>query len=172
MRAPIILLVLGGVVTLAGLLQGSSTAGEKKLRIGVYDSRAIAIAYAPSKHNPVAQKMKELQAAKAEGDEARIAELEGWGEKHQRQLHRQGFGRVPVDDLLAHVAERLPEVARAAGVDAIAFDCSWSSEEVEIVDVTMEIVKLYDPSEKTLGFVAQIKEHEPVDLDELAQHDH
>ena len=102
-----------------------------------------------------------------------MAELEAWGQGHQRALHRQGFGRVPVDDLLAHVAERLPEVARTARVVAIVFDCNWAGAEVELVDVTHELVALFEPSEKTLATVEELLQHEPVDLDELERgHEH
>ena len=153
---------------------GSSTAradDSKKLRVGIYDNRAIAVAYAPSKYNPVSSKMKEYKEAKAAGDTERAKQLEAWGEKHQRQLHRQGFGRVPVDDLLAHVKDQLPEVARKAGVNVIAWGCDYAAPNVEQVDVTDELVKLFDPSEKTLKIVAQIKNHKPADLDEI-EHNH
>lgn len=138
-----------------------------KARIGTYDSRAIAIAYAPSKHNPVAERMKEHTAAKAAGDTQRVQELEAWGKAHQRQLHRQGFARVPVDDLLASVADKLPDVARKAGVDAIAFSVEHHGADVEVVDVTMEVVALFEPNERTLGFVRSAMQAKPVSLDEL-----
>lgn len=146
---------------------------DRIVRIGTYDNRAIAVAYAASRFNPVAEKMKDFKAAEEAGDEQRIAELENWGESHQRQLHRQGFGHVPVDDLLAHVADRLPEVAEQAGVEAIVFDPSWAGPNVELVDVSMQIVMLYEPTEKTLRHARAIMNHEPADLDEIERnHDH
>ena len=142
----------------------------RKLRVGAYDNRAIAVAYGASKYNPVAAKMKEYKKAKAADDTARVKELEAWGEKHQRQLHRQGFGRVPVDDLLAHVKDRLPEVARKAGIDIIAWQCDYAGSNAEVVDITRELVLLFEPSEKTLRTVEELKKHAPVDLDEIEQH--
>ena len=154
-----------------GALSLAQKDAAPKARLGTYDSRAVAIAYAPSKHNPVAEKMKEHAAAKQAGDTAKVKELEAWGAAHQRQLHRQGFARVPVDDLLAHVADKLPEVARAAGVDAIVFGCDQHGADVELVDVTMQLVALYEPNERTLGFVANALKAKPVSLEELAEHD-
>jgi hypothetical protein len=139
----------------------------RKLRVGTYDSRAIAVAFAASKYNPVAEKMKEHEKAKAAGDTKRVRELEAWGEKQQRALHRQGFGRVPVDDLLEQVKDKLPIVAAKSGVVAVTMYCNYSSPDVELVDLTNELVALFDPTEKTLAIVKDLRQHEPVDLDEI-----
>lgn len=169
------ILVFGVVCGFLGLLalHGHAEKPEPTIRVGTYDNRAIAIAYAPSKYNPVPEKMKEYKSAKEAGDEERMKELEAWGEKQQRKLHRQGFGRVPVDDLLAHVNDRLPEVARSTGVDIIAWECNYVADNVEVVDVTTELVKLFDPSEKTLNFVKQLEGQPPVAPDKIEQdHEH
>lgn len=163
-----VLLVMSGLM--AAVTPVRSQEAAAKVRIGTYDSRAVAIAYAASGFNPVAEKQRELKAAKAAGDRKKIAELEAWGPAHQRALHRQGFGRVPVDDLLAHVAGRLPEAARKAGVEAIVFECNWSSPGLEVVDVTDALVALYAPSERTLAMIADLKKHPPLDLGELEKH--
>lgn len=55
----------------------------------------------------------EMQGAKAAGDQARMKELEERGQALQRKLHRQGFGSVPVDDILAHGKDRIPGQRRA-----------------------------------------------------------
>ena len=141
-------------------------AGEV-IRIGVYDTRAIALAYAASRFNPVANKLEEMEAAKAAGDTERIKELETWGQKHQRQLHRQGFGRVPVDDLLEHVNDKIPGVIEKADVVAITARLDFANAKVEAVDVTDALVALYDPPKRTLEWIRQLKGKEPVDLDDL-----
>jgi hypothetical protein len=158
-------LALVTAASLVALTLASRPGAPPKARIGTYDSRAIAIAYAPSKHNPVAEKLKEHAAAEARGDTKRVKELEAWGAEHQRQLHRQGFSRLPVDDLLEPVADRLLEVAKAAGVDAIVFGCNQHTAEVELVDVTLAIVALYEPSERTLEYVRSAMRTEPIALD-------
>jgi len=160
-----LLLTLG--LTCAG--QSAPEAGAK-LRVGVYDSRAIAIAYGNSEFNEVVKVRKEYDKAKAAGDKKLVKELEEWGPKHQRQLHRQGFGRVPVTDLLEHVRDRLPEVAQKAGVDVIAFECNYLGPGVEKVDITVELAMLFNPSEKALGWIEDMKNVEPLDLDEIEKH--
>lgn len=167
MRNGMVGFVVLGILAAAASARFEPQAVSAKVRVGTYDSRAIALAYAPSKYNPVAEKMREHAAAKAAGNTKRVKELEAWGEKHQRSLHRQGFGRVPVDDLLAAVQTHLPEVAAKTGVDVIAMSCDYQGANVELVDVTDELVRLFEPSERTLGYVKDLKQRPPVDLDEL-----
>jgi hypothetical protein len=172
--AALVLAVVAVTVIGFGALAISSASAEKAgsgMRIGTYESRAVAIAFARSSFMPVAEKRREYQEAKAAGDTEKIKELEEWFPAYQRQLHRQGFGRVPVDDILEYVKDRLPEVASAMGVDAIVFDCNYASDQVEVVDVTMALVGLFNPDEKTLKILDEIKNHAPVDLDDLAEHE-
>jgi hypothetical protein len=55
------LLVLGSYAFPGVDLTAGDTPKGKKIRIGTYDSRAIAIAYAPSRFNPVREKMAAYQ---------------------------------------------------------------------------------------------------------------
>ncbi len=170
MRTATNLLILLGLVS--GAVSGVRSR-EPRIRVGTYDSRAIAVAYAPSRFNPVGEKMKEYEKAKQAGDGARVAELEAWGEKQQRRLHRQGFARVPVDDLLAPVKDRLAEVAQRRALDLVAWSCDYTGPGVEVVDVTDDLVALFEPSEKTRAIVAEVRRREPLDLDEVeAEHEH
>jgi hypothetical protein len=147
---------------------GDDVPKDKKIRIGTYDSRAIAIAYAPSRFNPVKEKMAAYEKAKAAGDQAKMKELQAWGEQHQRLLHFQGFGRVPVGDLLEPVKEQVANLARQRQLAAITMSCEFTGAEVELVDVTDDLVKLYDPSEKTLQHVRAVRAVKPVPLVQLA----
>ena len=171
-RTTLTVLTIAAVILGVGLAAQPSIGGEKpaKLRVGTYDSRAIAIAYGNSDLNIIGKKMKQYEEAKEAGDEKLIKELEEWGPRHQRQLHRQAFGRVPVTDLLEHVKDRLPEVAEKAGVDVIAFECNYCGPGVEEVDITMELVMLFNPSKRALGWIEDLKKVEPLDLDEIEKH--
>lgn len=149
-------------------------AAQPPVRVGVYDTRAIAVAYAHSSHmqSILQQKRKELEAAKAAGDTARAAALEEWGQAQQRQMHRQGFGRVPVSDLLVPVKDRLPEAAARAGVQIIASECDYQGPGVVVVDVTDELVRLYDPSPRVLSIVKDMRGKPPLSLIELEKLKH
>ena len=112
MRSMIGVTAICGVVALAILSTVRAEEAPTKLRVGTYDNRAIAVAYASSKYNPVSEKMEEYEKAKATGDVERAKEMEAWGKKHQRQLHRQGFARVPADELKEHDPIDLDEIER------------------------------------------------------------
>lgn len=159
-----------GFFLLAVVWADESESAAKRVRVGVYDSRAIAIAYAASEYNPVRGKVKELEQAKAAGDAKRVAELEEWGQRHQRALHRQGFSRVPVGDLLAHVRDQLPLVAQEERLDVVVSECDYVAPHAEVIDVTSALVRLYKPSKQTLRHVEEIQKRPPVDLDEIDRH--
>lgn len=160
---------VAAVLAVVGVGQPSDAAADtdappSKTRIGTYDNRAIAVAYAPSRFNPVKHKMAEYEAAKAAGDDKKVKQLEQWGQQQQRLLHFQGFGRVPVDDLLAHVRDGVAQLAKDKHLAAIVMDCDHVAENVEVVDVTADLVELFDPSDKTRKMAARIKDAEPVSL--------
>lgn len=162
-------LVLGSVAILSAGSGGVETPQGAKVRIGTYDSRAIVIAYAHSRFNPVGEKTASYEKAKAAGDRAKMKELEAWGEEHQRQLHFQGFGRAPVDDLLVPMKDEVAKLGRERHLAAITMSCEFTSADVELVDITEELVKLYSPSEKTLEHVRAIRKVKPAALTQLAK---
>ncbi len=159
------------MMLLALTSSGHAQETAKKMRIGVYDNRAIALAYFGSEHNAFLKKRAEVKEARAEGDSARIKELDAWVEKFQRQMHFQGFGRAPVDDLLLLVKDKLAGVARSTGIDLIGWYPDYTGADVEVVDITDELVALFNPSEEKLEQIKQLKEVEPTALSDLAHDD-
>ncbi|MHC4910746.1 MAG: hypothetical protein ACYTF9_13625, partial [Planctomycetota bacterium] len=95
------------------------------IRLGVFDSRAVAIAsvnsarYKASLAELMEKTTKEIEEARAAGDTDRVARLEARGPEMQQRLHEQGFGSAPVHEHLAHLKDKLPAIAERAGVDAI-----------------------------------------------------
>jgi hypothetical protein len=136
-------------------------------RVGVFDTRAVALAYGRSE--PFLQWVRELHAeadrAKAEGDEARLKELEREGAGQQERLHRQVFGDAPIDDILERMEGDLAGVAEAAGVDLIVGDVLYRSDSAEVVDITLEMAATFHPDEKTLEILAQLRRTPPVETD-------
>lgn len=163
--------VLLGFVALSSGPSTQTTGSESDaaVRIGVYDNRAIAIAFAQSRFNSIGDLVEARAKAAEAGDDARLAELEAKGASLQRRLHFQGFGRYPVDDLLAHVEDELPAVAERLDLDAIVWLSDYHGEHVEIVDVTDELAALFKPEERALKWIEQIGDAEFVDLDTLVE---
>jgi hypothetical protein len=164
-----ICLILGSLACLASRSEADDNRPAAKIRIGTYDNRAVAIAYAQSRFSPVAQRKLDFDKAKAAGDEAKMNELKAWGAEFQRQLHFQGFGRVPVDDLLQPVKEQLARLARDKQLAAVTMSCEFTSEQVEVVDITEDLVKLFDPPEKAWKNAREIRKVKPVKLTELGK---
>ncbi|MCB9855160.1 MAG: hypothetical protein H6818_05680 [Phycisphaerales bacterium] len=167
------LIIVAGIFVLTATIVSMAqpvmkTVAPGKVRIGTYDNRAIAVAFAASSHNPAGEKMKALKEAKTAGDKAKVAELEAWGKSYQRQLHFQGFGHVPVGDLLAPVKDGVARIAAEQNLTAIVMECDYAAANVETVDVTDALVALFDPSEKTLNSARMIRTVEPIPLVKLA----
>lgn len=156
------------VVSGATALAQSQT---NKLRVGVYDSRAIAIAYGNS-----AQFRKSLESvqadykkAKEEKNDKQAKEIDARMKLQQRRFHEQGFSTGSVAGIMATVKDSLPAVAKKAGVQVIVskWELNSQSPEVEVVEVTDELVALFRPSEKVLGWVKDLKNHPPMPLEKI-----
>jgi Skp family chaperone for outer membrane proteins len=150
-------------------LQPTST----KVRVGTFDSRAIAIAYARSAlFAPVMQDFKDkYEKAKAEKNEKVIKELEAEGTTQQQLLHLQGFSIGSVADILEKVKDNLPTAAQEAGVDIIVskWEVAYKNPSIEIVDVTSHLVKLFNPDEQTLKIIEGLSKQPPISLLEALQ---
>jgi len=151
----VVSLSLMGLVFANGEAAAPPSAG--KVRLGTYDSRAIAVAYAHSRFCTEPKTlMEDLKKAEAAGDTKKLEELKKRGPKLQDHLHRQGFGREPVDDILVHIKDSFPDVCKEAGVDAIVSGVVHAIPAVKTVDVTNRLVKRFEPSENTLKMVEEM----------------
>lgn len=167
-------ILTGGLFAIALLalpLSAQAQETAKKIRVGVYDNRAIALAYFGSDYNEFIKKRSEFQEVQKSGDSARIEELNEWVGKFQRQIHFQGFCRAPVDDLLLLVKDKMAGLASRTGVDIIGWYPDYTGAEVEIVDITDELVALFNPSESKLKEIKGLKGVEPIALSDV-EHDH
>ena len=137
------------------------------LRIGTYDSRAVAVAYARSEK--FAQKMTDLHRQRSEaekaGDKKRVEELDAQGEAMQIRMHLQGFSTAPVDDVLDTVRDKLPGLAQRKNIAAIARQADYHDASVELVDVTDELVQLFNPDAQTLKTVSQVRAQKPLAIE-------
>ncbi len=147
-------------------------AAKPALKIGIYDSRGVAIAYARS--TEFWESMVKLRAdydrARAEGDSALSKKLGQEGPWMQVRLHQRGFSTAGVGDLLVKVSDALPGVAREAGVVLIVskWELPYRDASVEVVDVTLRLAKLFKPDEQTLKILGELKDQQPIPFDELS----
>jgi hypothetical protein len=153
----------------------ASKAAEPKaekatLRVGVFDSRAVAVAYAGSQEFDAQLKrlMEEHQKAKAAGDTEKVKQLEAQGRQSQDQLHQQGFSTGSVANILEKIKDQLPGIAKEAGVDLIVskWDVPYQVPGSQTVDVTQAMIKPFHPSEKTLRMIQGLEKVQPIPLEE------
>ncbi len=149
---------------------------DQGMRVGTFDSRALALAYYRSKefNTQMAAMHAEHEKAKAAGDDKRVKELEAEGPAQQDLAHKQGFGSWPVDNILEKIKGTIPEIAAQANVQVIVskWDIVYQQADVKFIDVTDLMVKPFDPDEATLKLIQDIQKQKPVPLDQLKDHQH
>jgi hypothetical protein len=158
----------------AGCASKPAASGESSKavteRIGVYDSRSVAIAWVGTE--AFAQSLnalkKESDAAKAAGDRERSAALEKEGAAMQEKLHLQGFSTAPVDDILAHFQERIAELRVKTGATTLVskWDAAGLAQHAgaEQVDVTEQLVDAMHPNDKQRKTALEIVRIRPLPL--------
>lgn len=167
-------LLLAAALTLS--LGAAAPREHPTVVVGTFDSRAVAIAYTRSAafQEHLAGLRAELERARAAGDAERVAELEALGPAMQERIHRQGFGTAPVDDVVARIDARLPQIAREAGVDVIVsqWALAYRGPAARFVDVTDGLVAEFEPDAATLKAIREIRKTDPVPADQLDEHRH
>lgn len=166
-----------GFVGLLGILMGSGPRGAEAahpttgvapsgVRIGVFDSRAVAIAYYRSE--AFRKRLGDLRAqrdqSQAKGDEKAVARWEETGRKLQESMHQHGFGPESDPEVMARLKPSMPLIAKEAQVALIVskWDLPFVQDEVERVDVTRALVKVFEPDESTLRTITEIQKKAPI----------
>ena len=170
------------IAVLAGLAAHTTAADQQsreqgsgsKVRVGTFDSRALALAYYGSEafHRQLNDMRAEHEKARAEGDEKRVKELDAAGSALQELMHKQGFSTWPVDAILETIKERIPEIAAQADVEVVVskWDMVYQRSGVAFVDVTDLMVSAFDPDDETLKAIKDIQKQDPVPLETRKTH--
>ncbi len=169
-----IALIIMVVITLSMAATGVVQGGESTpvLKVGTFDSRAVALAFwrSPEGMEILNGLHKEMAKAKEERDEKRIAELEVEGPGLQVRLHQQVFSTGSVTDVIERIEKKLPKIAEEAGVAIIVprWNVAWQGGDVEVVDLTDQLVRCFNPSEDILMMIGQMGDQKPVPIEELS----
>jgi len=145
---------------------------ETRCRIGLYDSRAIAVAFAGSEHfnRWMSGLHTEYKKAKAAGNQKRVAEIEAEGSARQKKLHKQGFSTAPVDNILKQIEDCLPSIKQKANVRSLV--SKWDEETLakhpsaDRVDVTMELIDALNPNARQRKSAIEIQKHQPIPMEQ------
>ena len=158
-----------GCLIIPALAAQSQPSGN--LKVGIYDSRAIAVAYARSEMHRqwLAQLMSERDQARSAGDTKRIKEIEAQGAAMQERFHQQGFGTASVTGLLDKIKYQIPGVAQETGVALIVskWEVVYRDPAVEYLDVTIPLVRRFGADTKVIQMIEDLLKHPPVPADQL-----
>lgn len=145
-------------------------------KVGIYDSRAIAMAYYRSETfaEYISGQHALLKAAQEEGNESAIHELGEKGKSIQAKAHQQGFGTAPVDEIIRKIRDKLPEISKKADVGLIIskWKIDYLAPNAEYTDITDLMVQPFSPSPETLKVIKDIQKKDPIPLAELKEHEH
>lgn len=163
-----IAIALVGVLFAANLYAAQTNAVP--LRVGIYDSRAVADAWFTSSAHmrELNKQIQEAKEAKASGDTKRFHKLRATLRQMQNQIMLEVFSTASPKEALAQINDRLPAIESAAGVTALV--SKWDNAGLkkypgaEPVDVTDRLVREFDPTEKQLKMISSIEKNKPVPL--------
>jgi hypothetical protein len=142
------------------------------VRIGTFDSRAVALAYyrSPGVLDEMMGGMKAARdEAMAAGDTAKVDELELKAASMQHLMHQQVFSTGSICNLYPGIDDELSRVAQEAGAVALVskWELPYTMPGLEVVDLTREVVALFAPEEAIEEMVAGLLAQDPVPLEDL-----
>ena len=172
------MLIIGLLAVMFGMsyvfsngLQASAEKKRKLLRVGVYDSRAIPMAYTYSQYGDdfMPKLSREKKEAEAKGDVKKAQELEEQMQQHALKKHKQVFSTTPVHDLLKVIEKKIPGVAKQVGVDLIVskWQVDYLASDAETVDVTLEMAQAFEPDPSALERIKGLMKTKPLTEEEV-----
>ncbi len=175
--AVVVLCVLVGVAVPVAVTTVAQADGKTapQVRVGTFDSRAVAFAYARS--SMFEEWLKGLQEASSQaekaGDVERVKELEKEAQAEHALRGKQVFSTFPAYDVLARIKADIPKIAAEAGVDVIVskWEIVYQRPGVEFVDVTGLMVQLFHLDEDAQQNLKELLQQEPVPLSEFGEHE-
>jgi hypothetical protein len=152
----------------AATVRSSSPKNAAKVRIGTYDSRAVAVAYCGTTlHKAELKTLEEaLDEAKAMGSPEKVLACLNAMRDGQDRLHRQGFSTAKVDDILAKIPAETTSIKENGQLTALV--SKWDKKTLaqyknsEHVDVTGQLIDAFHPSDRQLKSAEEIQKHKPL----------
>jgi Skp family chaperone for outer membrane proteins len=167
-KSPIVIVIILFLVSGIALSQQESG----KLRIGTFDSRCIALAYGRSADfmREIDSMKSTLAVAKKDSNKEKIEELEQLGPTKQVLLHQQVFSNGSVINILEKVKDKFPAIAKENNLKMILskWEIMFVDESIDLIDITDQLVSLFNPDEQTKKIIENIKSMEPVPIEQIS----
>lgn len=172
--ATMVFCLVGAALVAAEPALGQSSGDQTgQVRIGTYDSRAVALAYGRSEFFslPYDQWKRQIEMAKREGDKAKIEEAENIPKRRQNLAHMQVFGNAPIHNLLKEppLAKAIEQQATEQRLDLVVrdIDIAHCGPSVELIDITDALVESCQPTQNTRTMIEQMSRHDPIPLEQF-----
>ena len=142
-----------------------------KLKIGVYDSRIVVLAY--SRSDFFSEKMKKFQEASTtvmeSGDTVRMKEAAFKAITEQYLNHQMVFCSGSAAAILNLIRDKLPGLAKEAGVSMVVskWELTYADPSAEIIDLTMKVASLFEPKQDIEAMAGEFRKTEPIPLYDL-----
>jgi hypothetical protein len=144
---------------------GINSYAQTKVRVGTYDSRLIAIAYYNSKLFKLPGEVREkMKAAQEKNDTVTISAISKEMPLRQRYMHEQGFGKASVCYLIEEIKDKVAEYVKKEKLDFIVskWEMSFINPNYEVVDITLNLANLFEPSMDVGKMIPEMNSNEPV----------
>ena len=112
---------------------------------------------------------QQSDSAQKAHDTARIKELSVEAMSFQHLLHQMVFSTGSVASFMAIIKNKLPELAKTAGVSVIVskWKLNYNDPSFEVVDLTSQVAALFQPKENIDKMAADIAGQAPVPIEEM-----
>ena len=157
------------ILVISLLMFSMSLTSKENIRVGVYDSRAVAILYYQGSEfrTEIKSMHKQLKEAKEKKDSATIKMLEEKGSLMQKIAHDKGFGRGSVIEIIEkyeNFKEMAKLLAEKENLSLILskWELNYSADNVLTVDITEQLLKALGASQKLLKMIDQMKDKPPI----------
>jgi hypothetical protein len=152
----------------AGNLKSPPDKPDGSPRVGIYDSRAVAIAYCGTdRHEAATRRLDEsLENAERSGDATEIKKADRAVWEARKRLHRQGFSTYPVDDILAQIPKEIDRIKKEANVSVLI--SKWDKKalakhpKAEKVDVSESLVDALKPNKRQRRYAMAMMKVKPI----------
>lgn len=144
---------------------------KASIKIGTYDSRIVTFAWSRSDYfkQHMIKINQQSDSAKKAHDTARIKELSVEAMSYQHLLHLMVFSDGTIGFVMTIVKDKLPGLAKTAGVSVILskWELNFSDPSIEIVDLTSQVAQLFQPKENIDQMSKDISAQQPIPIDEF-----
>ena len=144
--------------------------------VGIFDSRAVAVAFVRSElfDNRLQALRKQLSTAATAKDAQTVKRLKEMGPTIQQAVQKQAFSAEPIDNIIDMIKDKLPMIAKQAGVDILVsrWVVAYHSPKAKFVDVTRHMVDHFKPDDATKKIIADLLATKPIRQNEKGNAKH